>query len=302
MLKEDSSFLTILTATYNRSHLLPRLYDSLRRQSRKDFVWLIIDDGSTDNTQSVVAQWIAEATVNIIYHKKANGGKHTAVNYGMRLVSTELVFILDSDDYIVDDAIQVIGNYQSKYSSISDKVCGFTFHQMTGGKINGGPFPAPVTIANYHKFQINKWQGDTAQVFFSEILKNHPFPEYPGKRRVISEDLIWIDIGMKYPTVYVREIITISEYQVDGLTNNLRASQNYYAQYKRGLKYLHPEIRLVKRLRGALMANVYSQLCGLAFPRPFLCLLMRIPSLVLLRIWGAKYNMIVEPISTEVLI
>jgi glycosyltransferase involved in cell wall biosynthesis len=100
--------ITILTPTYNRSHTLPRLYNSLERQTCKDFNWLIVDDGSTDNTREIVDIFKEKTSMTIDYLLKENGGKHTAINEGVDLVKTKLIFIVDSDDYLTDDAVKTI--------------------------------------------------------------------------------------------------------------------------------------------------------------------------------------------------
>lgn len=96
---------TILTPSYNRAHTLNRLYESLEKQSKKDFEWLIVDDGSTDGTRDLVDKIKKDATITIKYIYKNNGGKHTAINEGVKIIETPLTFIVDSDDYLTEDAI-----------------------------------------------------------------------------------------------------------------------------------------------------------------------------------------------------
>ena len=101
--------LTIFTPTYNRADILNKAYKSLKRQTNKDFIWLVVDDGSIDNTEDVVKGWIDENIIEIKYIKKENGGKHTAYNVAVENTSTELIMIaLDSDDYLSDDAVEII--------------------------------------------------------------------------------------------------------------------------------------------------------------------------------------------------
>ena len=99
---------TVLTPTYNRGHLLGKLYDSLCRQTDKSFQWLIIDDGSVDNTEDVVKNFCAMNVLSIEYHKKNNGGKHTALNYSHSYIKGGYVVIVDSDDYLLPCAIEEI--------------------------------------------------------------------------------------------------------------------------------------------------------------------------------------------------
>src|SRR5574344_324976 len=106
--------ITVFTPTYNRAHLLCNAYNSLLRQTNKDFEWLIIDDGSTDNTKEIIHKYIDDNKIKIRYYKKNNGGKHTAINYGIKRAKGELTIILDSDDELVNNAIELINKYWLK--------------------------------------------------------------------------------------------------------------------------------------------------------------------------------------------
>ena len=110
--------LTVFTPAYNRAHLLPRLYAALLRQTSQDFCWLIIDDGSVDNTRDLVAGWIAEGKISISYHYKENGGMHTAHNAAYELITTELNTCIDSDDWMPDDAVaKIVGHWRQHGSA-----------------------------------------------------------------------------------------------------------------------------------------------------------------------------------------
>lgn len=114
--------LTVFTPTYNRAFCLDQLYNSLCRQTSDDFTWLVIDDGSTDNTEDLVKGWIADGKIEIRYHKKPNGGMHTGHNAAYRLIDTQLNTCIDSDDFMPDDAVAVI--VETWKSRGSDKVAG----------------------------------------------------------------------------------------------------------------------------------------------------------------------------------
>ena len=100
--------LTVFTPTYNRAYLLPKLYRSLCDQTNKDFIWLIIDDGSIDNTEEIISQWIFEDKIDIKYHYKDNGGMHTGHNLAYKVIETELNVCIDSDDFMPDNAVELI--------------------------------------------------------------------------------------------------------------------------------------------------------------------------------------------------
>ena len=115
--------ITVCTPTFNRAYILDKLYNSLLFQSFKNFEWLIVDDGSTDNTESIVKEWINKNNICIRYYKKENGGKHTAINYGLDLALGELFFTVDSDDYLTNDALYIIYAYgNEKITSEMDMV------------------------------------------------------------------------------------------------------------------------------------------------------------------------------------
>ena len=104
-------FLTIFTPTYNRAYILPNLYESLVNQTSKDFEWVIVDDGSTDETESIVKKWIAESRICIKYIKQENQGKHIAINTGTEHADGELFFIVDSDDSLKNHAVSTISEF-----------------------------------------------------------------------------------------------------------------------------------------------------------------------------------------------
>ena len=128
------SEITVLTPTYNRRKLLQKLYTSLCSQDCMDFVWLVIDDGSNDNTDEYVSEIKKNATFPIVYYKKENGGKHTALNYAYQYIDTPLTFIVDSDDRLTTDAISIVKETYKKYKDERD-ICGFSFLR---GKPDGG--------------------------------------------------------------------------------------------------------------------------------------------------------------------
>src|SRR4051794_33246695 len=109
--------LTVFTPTYNRAYTLHKCYESLKRQNCKDFVWLIVDDGSTDNTKELVSNWIADGSVPIRYHYQDNQGMHGAHNTAYELIDTELNVCIDSDDYMADKAVEKIIFFWSKFGN-----------------------------------------------------------------------------------------------------------------------------------------------------------------------------------------
>ncbi len=108
---------SIITPTFNRAYILENLYMSLTLQKYKDFEWIVVDDGSTDETESLVLKWKNQKRIKINYIKQANGGKHKAINMALKHVNSDYVFIVDSDDYLIDTAIESIDYYIKKYNT-----------------------------------------------------------------------------------------------------------------------------------------------------------------------------------------
>lgn len=210
--------LTILTPTYNRAAYLPRLYESLRAQTNKDFLWLVVDDGSEDETKELLASYEA-GDIEIRYKKQENAGKHTALNRGIDAVETELTFIVDSDDYLPENAVETILRYHEKYKETSD-LCGYSFLRFHGdGRVNTAYFPSDELIGTYAEVRINGGiGGDKAEVFYTRILKQYPFPVFPGEK-FLPEDVVWMRMSGPYQMVHINENIYFCDYLEGGLTN-----------------------------------------------------------------------------------
>lgn len=210
---------SILTPTYNRAGLLQRVFDSLVLQDVTDFEWLIVDDGSTDNTEEVCKSFLeSKALFPIRYYKKENGGKHTAVNFGVSKAIGNLLFILDSDDKLPEGALQAV---IEAYEPIKNKndfagVAGLDKTEL--GKIIGSGLPKNVIDCNAidirFKYHIT---GDLKEVFRVSVLKEFPFPEIKGEK-FCPEQLVWFRIAQRYKLHYFNKPIYIAEYQREGLT------------------------------------------------------------------------------------
>ena len=142
--------LTVFTPTYNRVDLISRGYEALCRQSCHDFKWLIIDDGSNDNTKALVMSWLLKDAryqevaggfigyavdapwLEIRYCYKDNGGLHTGYNKAAELMDTEICVCIDSDDYMPDDAVEIINKFWNEHRS--DKLAGFIGLDYNEGK------------------------------------------------------------------------------------------------------------------------------------------------------------------------
>lgn len=213
--------ITIVTATYNRAHLLSVLYDSLINQTNKDFEWIIVDDGSKDNTDEVVAHFMNAKQLNINYLKKANGGKHTAFNLGVRNAKGAYIFNVDSDDRLPHDAIAklmaAIHVQEKDYPECGGVVLRKAYFDNT---MVGSEIPNPPLLSNSIVIRRDfKVTGDFAEVFKIDILKANPFPE--NDEKFCPEILVWNRIALKYNLLFFNDIIYQCEYIEGGLTANI---------------------------------------------------------------------------------
>lgn len=116
--------ITLFTPTYNRGYIISRLYESIKRQTFRDFEWIIFDDGSTDDTENLVNIWKSEnKDFPIIYIKGKNGGKCRATNRALEVARGEIFFTIDSDDYLTDDACEKINDWMESIRNLPD-YCG----------------------------------------------------------------------------------------------------------------------------------------------------------------------------------
>lgn len=256
---------TVLTPTFNRGGLLNNLYQSLQKQTTKDFEWLLVDDGSTDDTKNIAEEMKKKAKFPMQYIYKKNGGKHTALNVGVKYITSELTFIVDSDDTLEPDAIELIFQYHKKYGDRRD-LCGYSFlRKFPDGKINGKPFEPDEKVGTYIECRINAddTKADKAEVFYTRCLKEFPFPEYKNEK-FLGEDLVWIRMALKYQMIHINRAIYVGNYLEKGLTKNRRKNniRSPYGCMERAKEFMRPELKLRYRLKGAVQYLVYGKLAG----------------------------------------
>jgi glycosyltransferase involved in cell wall biosynthesis len=215
----------------------------------------MVDDGSKDDTESVVYAFIAEDKLNIRYIKQANGGKHRAINHGVKEAKGELFFIVDSDDALPSDSLQII--YDTYIDLREDK----TFGGLSGldgnsldGHVIGSGLGQDVLDCSLidieYKYHIT---GDMSEVFKTDVMKEFPFPEFKNEK-FCPEGLVWHRIATKYKLRYINKVIYIAEYQPDGLTakivrirmNSPLASMTYYSEL------IVMEIPFIQKIKAAI--------------------------------------------------
>lgn len=225
--------ITVFTPTYNRAYCLQHLYDSLCRQTINDFKWLIIDDGSSDNTKEIVDAWIMENKVEIDYFYKENGGMHTGHNMAYELINTELNVCIDSDDFMPDDAINRIINLWKSFGN--NKYAGIIGLDATiKGKIIGNSFPNQLKECKYSELY-SKYgvTGDKKIVYRTDVVKKYePYPVFKNEKFVPLYLPIVVD--KDYHLLNFNEVFCIVDYQEDGSTLNI---YNQYFNNPKGFKY-----------------------------------------------------------------
>lgn len=217
------SWLTIFTPTYNRAHLLQKVYDSLLAQTDQKFEWLVVDDGSTDSTPALIQQFADEQRIKIVFEKQTNSGKHIAINRGLQLASGELFLILDSDDELTPDAVEKIAiqwnnllkepDFETFGGLVANK--SYTNGKEIGSELNYEILDTTIIDYRFHK----KITGDKLEVFKTQLIKQYPFPI--NGEKFCPEALIWNRIGSKYKFRFFNNSIYLAEYLPDGLTDRI---------------------------------------------------------------------------------
>lgn len=231
--------LTVFTPTYNRVNLLSRCYDSMKRQTNKNFIWMIIDDGSTDNTADVVNEWINKPQgFSIEYFYKINGGLHTAYNEAISHINTELCVCIDSDDFMPDDAVEKIlsfwrENGSDKYAGI----VGLDFYM--DGTVIGDLLPNQQCV-NLIDLLIGKYpiiNGDRTNVVRTELYKKYaPMKVFKGEKN-FNPHYMHLQISQEYDFLVLNENLRYVEYQDDGMSNSIlkqyKNSPNSFAEIRK---------------------------------------------------------------------
>lgn len=215
--EEKMPFLTIFTPTYNRKHTLKRLYESLTIQAFKDFEWLIVDDGSTDDTEQEVKLWSQEGKVSIMYFQKDNGGKHVAYNYGLELARGKYFFCVDSDDWLPSSALQVLYSSLQKIQK-TDAIGVVGLKQLENGKQLSPSFPNGLKSTLFDISQRYGIHGEFSIVYETEMARGYKFPEIIGE--MFATEAIVYDAMSKDNLQFIltNQLYTICEYQENGLS------------------------------------------------------------------------------------
>lgn len=214
------NIITVFTPSYNRAYTLPKLYESLLNQTSKDFEWLIIDDGSTDNTKMIVEYWIEQKRIPIRYIYQNNMGMVAAHNTAHHNIETELNVCIDSDDYMPKDSVEKIVNHWSKNKS--DNIMGIVGLDIyKNGEIIGNTFPKNINVATFseilYKYQI---KGDKKYVLRSSLIKTVlPYPYINGEK-FPAPSYLYLLLEQQYTFLLLNEPLCVVEYLPDGNSMN----------------------------------------------------------------------------------
>lgn len=283
--------ISILTPIYNRAYIINNLYQSLLNQTDKMFEWVIIDDGSNDNLKSVVNNWIIDNKVNIKYFYQKNQGKHIAINTGAKICESKYICIVDSDDYLIDNAVEKI---RKRILEIDDKdyFSGIAFckgNYVNGKLINMGKFPANKKYIDASDFERVKKNltGEKLEVVKKELLIKYAFPKFEDER-FLSEGVLWGKLSLdNYKMRWYPEVLCVCEYLEDGLTlsnQNKLILDNFKGftyfiktvdKYKPGiLKYIRIGIYIyfariknisIKQIKNNLEISNFDLVCSIPF-------------------------------------
>lgn len=242
-MKNDEFTIAIFTPTYNRAYILRSLYKSLLRQTMKDFYWLIIDDGSTDNTEDIVRSWIDDNKIQIEYYRIENSGKAAAMNLALDVAKGKLFFGVDSDDYLRDDAIEKIMHcYKNLDKNLIGILAGIQNYRTNEliTKYEKGCGSKKHTAKLKEVYDRKEISGDTALIYKTEIIKKYRFPIFEGEK-FVPENYLWDLLDQEGELYILKEYICMTDYLADGYTHKIKKvifenPEGYYAYIEKRLK------------------------------------------------------------------
>lgn len=266
---DRNPIITILTPVYNRSHLLPRALSSVKKQTFKYFEHIIINDGSTENLDNIVQEYMGSVDYPVLYIKKEkNGGVHTARNAGIKKARGKMTTFLDSDDAFVPYALEFLWK---SWNNIPEQIRN-DYMQIAGrcmlsnGNMYGNPFPDNINNLPYNQVReiVAKINPECIQLLVTQILKENPWPE-PKGITFVSESYVWRKLQQKYKTFYVNDMLRIYYTDADGSyirplpKRTIQDIRNYSWNLSCELNdYKLTHMRTKKRLLGIFRFSIYS--------------------------------------------
>lgn len=286
----DKPILTVFTPAYNRADLLTRCYESMCKQTNKNFIWMIVDDGSTDNTREISESWIKNTKdFQVIYIYKENGGLHTAYNTAIANIDTELCVCIDSDDFMPENAVELILDFWEKNGS--DKYAGIVGLDFDmDGNVIGDMLPdiKSVNLIGLFTGKYNIVNGDRTNIVRTELYKKYaPMKVFKGEKN-FNPHYMHLQISEEYDFLVLNENLRFVDYQETGMTNSMlkqyRSSPNSFAEIRMlylsfkdtSLKFkikhsihLASSCILAKKTISSIKDNPYKLLSVIALPFGF---------------------------------
>ena len=271
--------LTVFTPAYNRAHTLSRTYQSLCRQTCKDFEWLIVDDGSSDNTKELVEGWMSEGVIPIRYIYQENQGMHGAHNTAYQHITTELNTCIDSDDYMPETAVEnIVSFWKEKGSNVYAGLVGLDCTEDR--KVIGGSFPDELKETKLSDYYLNGGSGDKKLVYRTEVIKRYPeYPRFEGER-YFSLGYKYLLIDQDYKLLTLNKPLVVVEYQSDGSSSSM---WKQYWNNPNGFSFLRKEhMKLyhswkmkvrscIHYVSHTIRTGRYSEICSTPYPLLTFC-------------------------------
>ena len=262
---EKKWLLSIVTATYNRAMLLKNCFHSLQRQTNRNFEWVVVDDGSRDDTRLLVDSFREESPeMSITYVYQENGGKHTALNASHPYLHGDNVLLLDSDDTLVDTAVNDV--YEAWLPYMDRPEIGAVV------LLKGKTPESPIAYAETEKAPVDLFKckriclagSDCCEVLRAELFRRYPFPVFPGEK-FISEGVLWKQVNLEHRYVYVNKIVYLCDYLADGLTRSGRAMRvkSPLGGMLNSSLNMDPRNGLKARIKNGLLYSCYGHFAGM---------------------------------------
>lgn len=250
--------LSICTPTFNREYTLSRLYISLKKQSDMNFEWVIIDDGSEDDTEKLIRKFKNENIINISYFKQSNAGKHVALNKAYEIAKYNHILCLDSDDWLLEDAVESINKDYIDILEKNDRLAGLAYTDIfEDGSIIGSELPNNKELNWIDLRHKNKMKGDKCYTFKKNILLEYPFITYPNNNHMPPTYQFYL-LSAKYNIFTINKPLKIVEYLDDGISKNIRrkyySSAENYAYYRKAIHELLPTF--TSKIKNIILYNI----------------------------------------------
>lgn len=298
-MKKTNPMLSIITPTYNRGKLLNICFESLCSQTDFDFEWVVVDDGSTDDTEDIMGNILKKVNpFPISYVRKENGGKHTALNASHPYIHGRYVLILDSDDKLTSDAVVTIRKEWKQYEN--NQLIGLLIFLRENSQHTLCAYAndeyVPVDLLNYKRTTV--LSSDCCEILRSELFKKYPFPVFEGEH-FLAETALWYRVGLESKCVYINKPIYICEYLDGGLTKSGRTMRIRNPQGGRYTSYLrmNSHCRFQERLKAGILYVCYGsferkesrQMINDAKPYGLLTFVCLLPGKLMYMFWRKKY-------------